>query len=323
VIQRRTNRETSSLRLIVTMRDLNDLALFAAVVSNGGISAASRALHTPKSRVSRRVAALEAQLGVRLVERSTRHFKVTDVGQDVYRHARAALSEAEAIDEAVTRLKAEPQGLVKVACPPGVDRVLASALPGFLERYPKIRVQVIVSNRRIDLIEESVDIAIRGREKLDIDLEFPMRTIGSARTILVASPDFVARHGAPETPHDIPRFPTISHTASTGLDRWSLVSASGEETEVAHEPRLSASAYPIVQQAAIEGVGVALLPELALREPRKDGRLVRILPDWASPERRLHMVFTSRRGVLPSVRAFIDFAVEALNPSLPGWAAMI
>ena len=321
--QRRTNRETSSLRLIVTMRDLNDLALFAAVVSNGGISAASRALQTPKSRVSRRVAALEAQLGVRLVERSTRHFKVTDVGQDVYRHARAALSEAEAIDEAVTRLKSEPQGLVKVACPPGVDRVLASALPGFLERYPKIRVQVIVSNRRIDLIEESVDIAIRGREKLDIDLEFPMRTIGSARTILVASPDFVARRGAPETPHDIPRFPTISHTASTGLDRWSLISASGEETEVAHEPRLSASAYPIVQQAAIEGVGVALLPELALRESRKDGRLVRILPDWASPERRLHMVFTSRRGLLPSVRAFIDFAVEALNPSLPGWAAMI
>jgi DNA-binding transcriptional LysR family regulator len=304
------------------MRDLNDLTLFAAVVSNGGISAASRALHTPKSRVSRRVAALEAQLGVRLVERSTRHFKVTEVGQDVYRHARAALSEADAIDEAILRLRSEPQGMVKVSCAAGVDRVLAAALPGFLARYPKIRVQVIVSNQRVDLIEDGVDVAIRGKEKLDDDLEFPIRTIGSARSVLVASPGFVARNGAPQIPRDIPRFPTISHTNAMNPELWSLVSSAGEEVEIAHEPRLSAS-YPVIQQAAVEGVGLALLPELALSESTKDGRLVRILPDWASPERRLHMVFTSRRGILPSVRAFIDFAAEALNTKLPGWAAMI
>ncbi|HEY2051514.1 MAG TPA: LysR substrate-binding domain-containing protein [Caulobacteraceae bacterium] len=305
------------------MRDLNDLTFFAAVVTNGGISAASRALHMPKSRISRRVAALEAQLGVRLLERSTRHFKVTDVGQDVYRHAKAALSEADAIDEAVTRLRAEPQGLVKVSCPAGVDRVLAAALPEFLARYPKVRVQLIVSNRRIDLIEEGVDIAIRGKEALDADLEFPVRTIGLARAVLVASPDFVARHGAPATPADIPKFPTISNTDFMGRDRWSLVSSAGEAAEIVHEPRLSASTWPVIQRAVIEGMGVALFPELALREPREDGQLVRILDDWASPERRLHMVFTSRRGVLPSVRAFIDFAAEALNPDLPGWAAMI
>ena len=304
------------------MRDLNDLTFFAAVVSNGGISAASRALHTPKSRVSRRVAALEAQLGVRLVERSTRHFKVTEVGQDVYRHARAALSEADAIDEAILRLRSEPQGMVKVSCPAGVDRVLAAALPGFLARYPKIRVQVIVSNQRVDLIEDGVDVAIRGKEKLDDDLEFPIRTIGSARSVLVASPGFIARNGAPQIPRDIPRFPTISHTNAMNPELWSLVSSAGEEVEIAHEPRLSAS-YPVIQQAAVEGVGLALLPELALSESTKDGRLVRILPDWASPERRLHMVFTSRRGILPSVRAFIDFAAEALNTKLPGWAAMI
>jgi DNA-binding transcriptional LysR family regulator len=304
------------------MRDLNDLTYFAAVVSNGGISAASRALHTPKSRVSRRVAALEAQLGVRLVERSTRHFKVTEVGQDVYRHARAALSEADAIDEAILRLRSEPQGMVKVSCPAGVDRVLAAALPGFLRLYPKIRVQVIVSNQRVDLIEDGVDVAIRGKEKLDDDLDFPIRTIGSARSVLVASPGFVARNGAPQAPRDIPRFPTISHTNAMNPELWSLVSTTGEEVEIAHEPRLSAS-YPVIQQAAIEGVGLALLPDLALSESTKDGRLVRILPGWASPERRLHMVFTSRRGILPSVRAFIDFAAEALNTKLPGWAAMI
>ena len=112
------------------MRDLNDLSFFAAVVANGGFSAAARALGVPKSRLSRRVAALEAQLGVRLVERSTRRFKVTEVGQDVYRHARAALSEAEAIEDVAARLKVEPQGLVRVSCPQGVDRLLARGSAG-------------------------------------------------------------------------------------------------------------------------------------------------------------------------------------------------
>src|SRR5271165_3547622 len=123
------------------MRDLNDLNLFAAVVANEGFSAAGRALGLPKSRISRRVAALEAQLGVRLLERSTRSFRVTEIGQDVYRHARAALSEAEAIEEVVTRLKAEPQGLVRISCPLGAERLLGNTLPAFLARHPKLRVQ--------------------------------------------------------------------------------------------------------------------------------------------------------------------------------------
>src|SRR5580704_8695159 len=139
------------------MRDLNDLSFFAAVVTNGGFSAASRALDIPKSRISRRVAALENQLGVRLLERSTRRFSVTEVGQDVYRHARAAMAEAEAIEDVAARLKAEPQGLVRVSCPQGADRILATELPGFLQRHPQLRVQVLVSNRRVDLIEEGVD----------------------------------------------------------------------------------------------------------------------------------------------------------------------
>ena len=135
------------------MRDLNDLSFFAAVVSNGGISAASRALGLPKSRISRRVTALEDQLGVRLLERSTRRFKITEAGEDVYRHARAALSEAEAIDEAVSRLKAEPQGLVRVACPLGIDRLLAASLQDFLAEHRKLRLQFVVTNRRVAVIE--------------------------------------------------------------------------------------------------------------------------------------------------------------------------
>jgi len=301
------------------MRDLNDLSFFVDVVANAGFSAASRATGVPKSRISRRVAALEAQLGVQLVERTTRRFRVTDVGEAVYRHARAALNETEAIDHVVSRLKAEPQGLVRISCPLDADRVLASALPALLARYPQLRVQVIVTNRRIDLIEENVDVAIRVRETLDTDPDLQMRKISRDGSVLVASPDFLATHAAPESPSAIVGLPTLGHTDRPELVRWTLVNAAGEETTVLHEPRLAASTFPILRQAAIDGVGVGLLPELSCREALADGRLVRILPDWASRHGILHLVFTAGRSQLPGVRAVIEFAAAALNPRYATW----
>lgn len=305
------------------MRDLNDLSLFAAVVSNGGFSAAARALGTPKSRVSRRVANLEQQLGVRLVERSTRRFKVTDVGQDVYRHARAAMCEAEAVDEVVSRVKAEPQGLVRVSCPLGVDRVLGSVLPEFLRANPKLRVQVLVTNRRVDIIEEGVDVAIRIREQLDSDADLQVRIVGRTGAWLLASTAFVAENGAPQSPEEIPNFPTISHAERPGLDRWALLNAQGDRVEVAHEPRVSATDWSLIRSSAIGGLGIALLPEYLASESLKTGEMVRVLPDWTRGEGIIHLVFTSRRGLLPGVRAVIDFAAAALHPASPMWGALI
>ncbi len=301
------------------MRDLNDLGFYAAVVTHGGFSAASRALGLPKSRISRRVAALESQLGVRLVERSTRRFKVTDVGQDVYRHARAALTEAEAIEEVVARLKAEPQGLVRISCPMDSDRLIGAALPAFLARHPKLKVQVIVSNRRVDLIEESVDVAVRVRDRLDTDADLQVKIISRAASMMAASPAFVAEHGQPIVPQDIPGFATLSHTDRPGLDRWSLLNGQEEEVEIAHEPRLSASSFPILREAAIEGLGIGLLPEYVCRDGFETGRLVRILPDWAARQGILHLVFTSRRGQLPGVRAVIDLLADVLSPRSEAW----
>jgi DNA-binding transcriptional LysR family regulator len=301
------------------VQDLNDLAIFAAVVDNSGFSAASRALGTPKSRLSRRVAALEARLGVRLLERSTRRFKVTEIGQDVYRHARAAMAEAEAVEEVVQRLKAEPQGLVRVSCPMDADRLIGTCLPHFLARHPKLRVQVIVTNRRIDLINEGVDVAIRVRDRLDTDADLQVKIISRAASILAASPGFVDAHGEPARPQDIPGFPTLSHIDRPGLDRWPLVSSAGEEVEVTHEPRLSASTFPILREAALNGIGIANLPEYVCRDGLETGRLVRILPDWSARHGILHLVFTSRRGLLPGVRAVIDFLAEVLSPRSPAW----
>lgn len=301
------------------MRDLNDLNFFAAVVSTGGFSAAARNLGAPKSRISRRVAALESQLGVRLIERSTRRFKVTEVGAEVYRHARAALSEAEAIEDVVTRLRAEPQGLVRISCPLGVDRLLATALPGFLARHPRLRVQVVVTNRRIDLIDEGVDIAIRVRDRLDTDADLQVKKISRAGMVLTASPGFVAAHGQPLSPADLADFATVAHGDRPGPERWILTNEAGETAEVELEPRLSSSSFSILRQAAMEGVGIVPLPEYIAREPLDVGALARILPDWAVPSGILHLVFTSRRGQLPGVRAVIDFTAEVLHPRSPAW----
>ncbi len=297
------------------MRDLNDLAFFAAVAANGGFSAAARALGVPKSRVSRRVAALEARLGVRLVERSSRRFAITVVAQ-------AALAEADAIDDVAARLKAEPQGLVRVSCPQGADRILAAVLPSFLAERPKLSVQVLVSNRRVDLIEEGIDIAIRVRQRLDTDADLQLRIIGYGRTMLVASPALLDAHGRPQWPHDLARFPTLGLNERPGPDRWTLVDEAGGEETIAHEPRLSSGEFTIIREAAIAGLGVAFLPEYVCREPLEQGRLERVLPQWSAQEGILHLVFTSRRGLLPGVRAVIELLANVLDPENETWRAL-
>lgn len=301
------------------MRDLNDLNFFAAVVTFGGYSAASRILGVPKSRISRRVTALEERLGIRLIERSTRRLSVTEVGQDVYRHARAAIAEAGAIEEIAYRQKAEPQGLVRVSCPIGAERMLSVALPGFLKKYPRLRLQLIPTNRRVDLIEDGVDVAIRVREAFDTDADLQVRIIGRTQSHLVASPIYLDMEGRPTRPADLTHFHTLSHSERAGPDIWTLINADGEEQAVRHEPRIATSDYAVLQEAALAAVGVALLPELVCRAAIEDGRLERLLPDWGGREGVLHLIFTSRRGLLPGVRAFIDFAAAILDPLSPVW----
>ena len=296
------------------MRDLNDLSFFAAVVSHGGFSAAARALNLPKSRISRRVSALENQLGVRLIERSTRHFNVTEVGRDVYRHARAAIAEADSIEEVAHRLKGEPQGLVRLSVPQGTEQAIAPGLGKLLARYPRLRVQLIVLNRRVDLIEEGVDIAVRVRPALDTDQDLQVKIIGRTYRVVVASPAFLSANPMPATPQDLSSLPTISHTERPGLDRWSLFDAGQHEEVVPHEPRLAASEHSTLMRATLDGVGASFLPELFCRDRLRDGTLVRVLPEWSGREEISHIVFTSRRGLLPGVRAVIDFAAEALDP---------
>ncbi|MDJ1158847.1 LysR family transcriptional regulator [Chelatococcus sp. SYSU_G07232] len=298
------------------MPDLNDLSLFAAVVTHGGFAAAARALGLPKSTLSRRVARLEEDFGARLLQRSTRRFAVTEIGEDVYRHCRAMLAEAEAAAEAVERRRAEPCGLVRVSCPPGLAQgLIAPVLPRFMQAHPRVRVQLLISNRRVDLIEEGVDIALRVRDRLDTDADLVVRVLGRSRIMLVASPAYLDAHGRPEAVADLARHQTLSMN-ERGSDVWTLIGPEGRTERLEHEPRLMCSDFDVLLGAALSGLGVALMPESVCAPALAEGRLEAVLPEWGGATGVAHLVFPSRRGLLPAVRVTIDFLVETLTAAI-------
>jgi len=295
------------------MQPLDDFYYFAKVLEHGGYAKAARVLRIPKSRLSRHVSALETRLGVRLLNRSTRRFAVTEVGQEVRRHALAMLAEADAAVEAVEFARAEPRGLIKASCPIALAQTaMAQFLPAFLARYPNIRLDLHATNRRVDVLNEGFDVALRVRTTPTGEDGLVMRSFGEARHLLVASGACLEQHGRPERPEDLARQPTLSFAPETDRQTWDLLDSNGVAARVEHSPRLVCHDFPLLLAAALAGLGVALLPENVVRADIDSGRLERVLPAWTLPLGVLHVVFPTRRGLLPSVRAFIDFLAERM-----------
>lgn len=297
------------------MQDLNDLALYAAVVRHKGFTAAANALAVPKSKISKRVAALEEQLGVRLIERSTRKLSVTDIGRSFYEHCEAVLSGVEAAEAVVAVAKAEPSGTVRMSMPPGFAPMIADVLPGFMKRYPLVKLSVMTTGRPVDLIEERIDIALRVRDSYDTDQSLIVRRFGGTRRYLAASPEFLERHG-PVDFETITRLPTLSMQENTPRAIWTLYDENGEVRDISHSPVLTCSDFAVLERATIEGIGLGLLPDMIVERGFRSGLLTPVLPDWSSAEAAVHAVFTSRHGMLPAVRALIDHLAENLPRSM-------
>lgn len=296
------------------LSDLNDLRFFVEVVEHGGFSAAGRALGVPKSRLSNRVAKLEERLGVRLLQRTTRRFVVTDVGERFLAHCKAMIEQAEAARDVVEELRSEPCGWIRLSCPISLaPTVMAELVPEFLARYPKMQVRLLVSDRRVDLIGEAFDIAIRVRNVIDTDATLVLRTIGQSRVILVASPGFLERHGTPRSPQELEPLPLLSMRELDGLQALDLAGPAGEREQVRMQPRLVCGSFPVLVNAAVRGIGVALVPDMTAAAAIARGELVEILPDWSMPEGIFHFVYPTRRGLLPGVRAMVDFLAERLR----------
>jgi len=299
------------------MQDLNDLQAFAVVVQHGGFSAAARALGVGKSSLSKRVARLEAGYEARLIERSTRAFRLTTVGERVHAQCEVIFAGVEAAQAAATEASSAPRGVVRVACPPGMMRDLVSAaIPRFLAAWPLVRLSLSIASRRVDLVEDGFDVAIRVRDRLEPEQDFVVRRLGISRRLLVASPGHLAQRPPLTTVADLVDGPLLTQGDRTGRDRWLLKNSEGREETVTFIPRLEVSDFHVLYEAALAGAGVALISEWVARESLAAGQLVEVLPGWRPAESIVHLVFTSRRGMPRATRAFIDFLSDDLPPRL-------
>ncbi|NGM48524.1 LysR family transcriptional regulator [Caulobacter sp. 602-2] len=298
------------------MPDLNDYLLFAEVVAHGGFAPAGRALRQPKSTLSRRIAQLEARLGVRLIERTTRRFRVTEVGQAFYERCRIVALDVEQANAVAAEAKSEPQGLIRFSCPTGLVETLSASLPRFLARFPKVRLQVIAVDRPVDLIEERIDVALRVRTVLTTDAALTMRTLGRSRRILVAGPQLAARCVDLEI-DQLAGLPTLSPTDQSGELTWDLLGPNDATCAIRHEPRLACGDFLALRDAAAANIGVAFLPDHICKADLMTGRLVQVFPEWRSEDGIVHIVFTTRRGLPPAVRAFIDHLAAVFSQDRP------
>jgi len=288
------------------VNDLNDLFYFVQVVDHGGFAPAGRALDIPKSKLSRRIAQLEDRLGVRLLNRSSRRFSVTEIGKDFYERCVAMLVEAEAAEQVVAKASAEPRGVIRVASPVALIQFQFGALIArFMATFPLVEVHLESTNRRVDVIAEGFDVAIRVRFPPLEPSDLVMRQLDTSTQCLVASPSLVP--GPLGSPADLARLPSLDAGPARRDHEWGLQSGQGGTATIVHHPRMVSDDMAALREAALAGVGVVQLPTVMIWPDIEAGRLVRVIPEWRPRAGLIHAVFPSRRGLLPSVRALLDF----------------
>jgi DNA-binding transcriptional LysR family regulator len=298
------------------MPDLNDLYYFTQVVTHGGFAPAGRVLRIPKSKLSRRVAQLEERLGVRLLERSSRRFRITEIGQTFYEQSQVSVNAAERAEAIVAASLTEPRGVVRFSCPTGLTEVVSPMVPDFLSLYPRGRLQIVATDRQVDLIAERIDVALRVRVKLDTDAALRMRTLARSQRMLLASPALANTIRSPEIA-SLATVPTLSSSDESDESTWTLKGPGGQTYSHTHLARFGCGDFFAVRGAAIAGLGVAFLPDHSCAAALHSGALVRVFPEWQGQEGIMHLVFTTRTGLPPLVRAWIDhLAVQFRERSL-------
>ncbi len=290
------------------MRDLNDLYYFVQVVDHAGFAPAGRALGMPKSKLSRRIALLETALGVRLIQRSSRSFAVTEIGQEYYQRCLAMLVEAGAAQEVIDRIHEEPQGVVRLSCPMALlGYQVGGMLARFMRQYPRIQLQVDSTNRRVDPIQDGLDISLRVRFPPLEDSGLIMKRLGESIQFLVASPRLVQEMGGLPQAADLSRWPVLGDGRLQRGENWQLQGPQGEELQVHYLPRMVCEDRITLRLAALEGVGVVQLPAMMILDDLRSGRLVDVIPGWKPRAGVVHAVFPSRRGLVPAVRLLLEF----------------
>jgi DNA-binding transcriptional LysR family regulator len=296
------------------MINLNDIVVFIRVVEAGSFTAAARLLGMPKTTVSRRIASLEREVGVRLVQRTTRSLNMTDAGRLYYEQSSQALRTIEDANLRLAETRAEPSGTIRISAPVGFGaHYLTSAVFDFLAAFPKTQVELHLTDDKLNLVENRIDLAFRTGILPDSTLT--ARKLGSTHRILCGSPDYLARHGEPQAAADLARHHCVIAGPSTGSAHWVLDGPRGQET-VSVSGRFAANEMQAVIAAAIAGYGIAQLPYQVAEALVRNGRLRRVLGDYTTPVGGVYAVYPTSRHVSPLVKAFIELAAKHISMPL-------
>ncbi|MCM2282075.1 MAG: LysR family transcriptional regulator [Bdellovibrionaceae bacterium] len=287
------------------MKDLNEIVCFVRVAEEKSITAAARTLDLPKSTVSRKLAALERRLGLTLMKRTTRQVRLTDAGQTFFEKAVRALAELDSAETDLSAHTAAAQGTLRVTAP--VEFSTGAFLPlcaEFMRQFPLIEIDLLLTDRLVDLIGENVDVAFRlGHLK---DSTLIGRRLGFMDLVLYASPEYLKREGQPRTPEDLNRHTAIGFTPNGAQFPWTLKSDRGKRV-VRPKWRFSSNHILAVREAAITHLGIALLPRAVAETDVREKRLKAVLPDWVEVGIPLNVVFAGQRFVPPKLREFLKF----------------
>jgi DNA-binding transcriptional LysR family regulator len=278
------------------------MVVFAAVADTGSFTAAARHLAMPKSTVSRKVGELEKRVGARLIQRTTRRLSLTDVGRVYSEHCARISREADEADLAVQQMQATPRGLLRVTAPPSL-RTLGQIAAEFLKRYPDVRIEVVCTDRNVDLVAEGFDVAIRAGPLTDSSLI--ARKVAMVKDILVAAPAYLRRRGSPRAPLELQEHETIAFGSGPSPGVWSLHNA-GESIDLRLRPRLAVNDLDWMHEAARRGIGIARLPEYVCREDLHAGRLHQVLTEWSLGETPVHALYPTPRHLSRKVVTFIE-----------------
>ncbi len=294
----------------------SEMAAFVRVVEAKGFSAASEGLGLSPSAVSKLVTRLETRLGVRLLQRTTRALHLTAEGEAFYAAARRIVSDIESIEDQITGQRDTPHGLLRVTTSLAFStHQLAPVILEFMARHPLVELELLPTDRVVDMIEEGVDIAIRiGRLA---DTSFMARKIGEDKRLICATPSYLARHGMPRRPEDLARHNCIVSRERPHLNRWQF-RIDGEVRELEVAGRVAISEGEMQMQLALQGIGIVRLTRLTMAQAIRDGALVPLLGDFSAEEPvAIHAVYPHRRHLAPKVPAFVNFLIEKFTP--PPW----
>jgi DNA-binding transcriptional LysR family regulator len=298
------------------MEDLQRMAIFARVVEDKSFSAAARRLNLSKSLVSKQVTQLEKSVGARLLNRTTRALSLTEAGAVFYEHCSRIVEELEEAKLAVGRLHSEPRGLLRISAPVAFGRLhIGTALPPFLAAYPDVKIDMVTTDRFVDLAEEGYDVVVRIVDQPAPNLV--ARKLAPVNRKMVATPEYFARYGVPQTPSDLEKHNCLTYTYFNPQGVWRLRGPDGD-VSVPSTGNLRVNDDDVLSEAVLHGLGLALLPTFIIGKDLQAGRLQSVLSEYIPVERHIYAVYLANRFVSAKVRAFIDFLLERFGPQ-PYW----